>query len=108
MALGIIECPKHGRQFGPHCCDHLCKAVYDFAVLNKSRVNIGTTSFYDDYLGDGTMLLDFMVCSDCATLCAVSESKTIRLELLGEDHVSATWPPVCEKCVNEWNSGSES
>jgi len=54
-----VACKKHGDSSGLLCCDHVCEAVYgsmpvlSFDVL---RVNV---------LGDGSKMLEHMVCARC-------------------------------------------
>ena len=100
--MGIIQCAKHDRQFGPHTCKHLRQAVYSYSLLNHARVDLPTTRFRVDCLGNAELLLTYIVCESCAVLCEVKEGEVVQLERFDEDHVLATWPPTCAVCVEEW------
>jgi hypothetical protein len=70
--MGMVGCNKHGRQSGWLCCDHVREAV------EHSMPVLSFEIYLYDIVGDGTEMLEHMLCTYYAFIACMS-SRTPRI-----------------------------
>jgi len=95
-AVGAVACDRHGAQPGVLCCDHVRSASAARSPL------ISFALYNSDVSGDGTVLVDNLLCSACATRFHLSNSKPIPPEIWESKHKFPYVCPACMQCLSEW------
>jgi hypothetical protein len=97
--LGAVTCKAHGTHPGPLCCHHVREAVESAAALIPFQV------YGADIYGDGTELLEHILCTACASSLGLSSAnEMIPEDVWGKPDRFPDVSPVCQRCFAEWSA----
>jgi hypothetical protein len=97
--MGVVACERHGTHPGLLSCDHVSQAVANSAVLPS------VDNYRFDLTGDGTTVLDHMICGECAARFGLSPSELISESVWEDERRFPYVCPVCAACFLEWRNG---
>jgi hypothetical protein len=92
--MGIVACPKHGRQGGPLCCVHVLDAV---GGRSSSVVRYG--SLKCEALG---CVVHFRICDVCATKHGLLHQNEVAEAIFFDEQRFPWVAPVCSDCLSAY------
>jgi hypothetical protein len=94
--MGAVGCAKHGTKPGVLCCDHVRSA-------SEARLQLITfNSYRTDMTGDGTELVENLLCDECAMRFHLSKTEAIAPEIWESRDSFPYVCPACRDCLSEW------
>ena len=95
--MGAVECPNHGLQIGgnPLCCKHVNTAVH------ASHASIPSKSFQLDFLDDGSLIYDVVICQPCIERYDIDPIKLLSGDKFDKQLEEGAFPeiaPACPEC----------
>ena len=94
--MGAVACERHGTHPGVLCCEHIRAASEGQAPL------ISVVPYRVDMTGDGTEVLDHLLCRVCANRFRLSTSSPVPPEVWESKDRYPHVCPTCEQCLSEW------
>src|SRR5688572_13208191 len=92
--MATVQCKVHGLQLGhPLGCPHLNSSLLAGGSVGSYRL------FTCDYLGDGSVEVEIVLCKSCIAHFELANSATIDADSLEAVEVI----PLCSEC---WKAGS--
>ena len=94
--MGAVACERHGTHPSVLCCDHVRLAV------EGRSLPIAFGTYQADMSGDGTLLVDNLLCAACASRFNLPKSKPIAAEIWEREDKFPYTCPTCAECLSEW------
>ncbi len=96
--MGKVICTKHGGIMGVLSCEHVERGT----IQPLQRISFA--KYRIDVLGDGTELLDTLICVSCATRFQLSPSEIVPAEVFENENRFPYVAPSCPTCIAEGTS----
>jgi hypothetical protein len=97
--MTIVMCTEHGRQSGPHCCEHVLDASYrtpPLTLTDPAAIVFATI----DMLDDESVLLGVVLCGPCAAKFGRASGDVVSGT---RTHDALPWIcPICTPCFERW------